>query len=345
MNIVVLAGGLSPERDVSLTSSSLIANALMRRGHNVALVDVYRGLDRVPEDISSLFVTGVEYSYRVETSEPDLDALKASCGGQEALIGPGVTELCRAADVVFVGLHGGMGENGQLQATLDNMGIKHYTGTGYIGALLSMDKDIAKRLMNAAGVPTPEGVYFDTERDSADLIEKKVGFPCVIKPASCGSSVGVSKVYDRAGLDAALAAAKKYERHVLAEKMISGRELTCAVLDGKALPPVEIIPKSGWYDYANKYQSGATTEICPAPLTAAETARVGELAIKAFNALRMEMYGRADFILSDSGEIYCLEVNALPGMTPTSLLPQEAAAVGIGYDDLCELLVDLAYKK
>ncbi|MCQ2354032.1 MAG: D-alanine--D-alanine ligase [Clostridia bacterium] len=345
MNIVVLAGGLSPERDVSLTSGSLIANALIRRGHNVALVDVYCGLDNIPADIKSLFRNDKVYSYHVEKAEPDLDAVKASCGGREALIGPGVIELCTAADVVFVGLHGAMGENGQLQATLDNLGIRHYTGTGYIGALLSMDKDISKRLMTEAGVPNAEWVYFDTEKDDPSVICEKIGFPCVIKPSSCGSSVGVSRVFTNEELKTALSAAKKYERFIIAEKMISGRELTCAVLDGVALPPVEIIPKSGWYDYANKYQSGATTEICPAPLTEEQTRRIGEVALNAFHALRMEMYGRADFILGDDGEFYCLEVNALPGMTPTSLLPQEAAAVGIGYDELCDKLVHLAFEK
>jgi D-alanine-D-alanine ligase len=127
--------------------------------------------------------------------------------------------------------------------------------------------------------------------------------------------------------------------------MIKGREFTIAILDGKALPPVEIIPKCGFYDYKNKYQSGLTEEICPAHLTEDENKRLAEAALAAFSALRMEMYGRADFILGSDGEFYCLEVNALPGMTPTSLLPQEAAAVGIGYDALCELLVKLAYKK
>lgn len=345
MKIVVLAGGLSPERNVSLTSAALIANALQRKGHSVALVDVYVGLDKLPEDVNTLFRTGVEYTASVGSVVPDLDALRASCGGRTALIGPGVLDVCRAADVVFLGLHGAMGENGQLQAALDCAGIARYTGTGYIGAMLSMDKDISKRLMTAAGIPNARWMYFDTARDNLRDIVEKVGIPCVIKPASCGSSVGVSRVFNESELAAAIADGKKYERFLLAEQLLIGRELTCAIFDGRALPPVEIIPKSGWYDYKNKYQSGATTDICPAPLTENETARVGELAVQAFKALRMEMYGRADFIYANDGEFYCLEVNALPGMTPTSLLPQEAAAVGIAYDDLCDRLVQLAYKK
>lgn len=345
MKIAVLAGGLSPERDVSLTSGSLIATSLSRSGHSVALVDLYLGIPSLPDDIDSLFLEGKSYEYKVSSSEPDLEALIAANGGKRAPIGDGVIEVCRAADVVFLALHGSVGENGQLQATLDCHGIKHYTGTGYIGALLSMDKDISKRLMVEAGVKTPRWVYVDTKAPNAKEIAATVGLPCVIKPSSCGSSVGVSIIYDVADIEAAVNASAKYERWLLAEEMIKGRELTIAILDGKALPPVEIIPKCGFYDYKNKYQSGLTEEICPANLTEEQNARLADAALRAFGALRMEMYGRADFMLGEDGEFYCLEVNALPGMTPTSLLPQEAAAIGIGYDALCELLAELASKK
>ena len=345
MKIAVLAGGLSPERDVSLSSGSLISNALIRKGHSVAFADVYKGLDVIPEDFGTLFTACGSYSYKVPETAPDLEAVKASCGNREALIGPGIIELCRAADVVFIALHGAMGENGMLQASLDCAGIRHYTGTGYIGALLAMDKEIAKIQMKNGGVPVPEGIYFDTAEGNIDDIDEKIGYPCVIKPVSCGSSVGVSRVNNRDELKDALSLARTYERFVLAEKMIKGRELTCAILDGHALPPVEIIPKEGFYDYKNKYQSGATTEICPAPLSAGETKEIGRLAELAFRTLRMEMYGRADFILADDGRFYCLELNALPGMTPTSLLPQEAAVVGYSYADLCEEIVRLALEK
>ena len=345
MKIAVLAGGLSPERDVSLTSGSLIATSLSKSGHSVALVDLYLGIKDPPSDINSIFVKGGSYSHKVETAEPDLEALIASNGGKRAPIGDGVIDICRAADVVFLALHGSIGENGQLQATLDCHGIKHYTGTGYIGALLSMDKDISKRLMVEAGVKTPRWIYVDTTHPNAKEIAAEVGLPCVIKPASCGSSVGVSIINNVDEIDAAIKASAKYERYLLAEEMIKGREFTIAILDGKALPPVEIIPKCGFYDYKNKYQSGLTEEICPAELSDEQNTRLADAALKAFSALRMEMYGRADFILGVDGEFYCLEVNALPGMTPTSLLPQEAAAVGIGYDELCELLVKLAYEK
>ena len=345
MKITVLAGGLSPERDVSLTSGSLIATSLSRSGHAVALVDLYLGVKELPSNLEDVFVKGRSYSYKVETAEPDLEALIASNGGRRAPIGEGVLDICRAADVVFLALHGSIGENGQLQATLDCHGIKKYTGTGYIGALLSMDKDISKRLMAEAGVKTPRWVYVDTANPNAAEIAATVGLPCVIKPVSCGSSVGVSIINSADEIEAAVKASAKYERYLLAEEMIKGREFTIGVIDGKALPPVEIIPKCGFYDYKNKYQSGLTEEICPAHLTDEENEKLAAAALGAFSALRMEMYGRADFMLGKDGEFYCLEVNALPGMTPTSLLPQEAAAIGMDYDALCELLVKLAYEK
>ena len=342
MKIIVLAGGLSPEREVSLTSGSLIANALMERGHDVALVDVYVGIT------GSLVWRGrgdAAYHATVAETVPDLEAVKASCGGREALIGPGVLEACHEADVVFIALHGAMGENGQLQATLDNFGIKCYTGSGYIGSLLAMDKDITKRMLTLAGVANAPWILFDAAHDDAARIKAEIGLPCVVKPCSCGSSVGVSIVENEAELDAALAFARAYEPLVLIEKKIVGREFSIAILDGEALPAVEIIPKSGFYDYKNKYQGGCTTEICPAPLTADEAARLADAAKRVFAALRLDNYARIDFILDAEGTFWCLEANTLPGMTPMSLMPQEAAAVGIPYGELCERIAQLAYAK
>ena len=198
MNIAILAGGISPERDVSLSSASLIAAALMRNGNKVYLADVYEG---IPESVTidgSIFRSDYNYSYKVEETVPDLDAVIAKNGGRKELIGPGILELCRAADVIYIGLHGAMGENGQLQATLDNFNIK-YTGSGYEGSLLAMDKDLAKILMGRAGVPVPTGEVCDPRDPKAKDIALSVGLPCVIKPCSCGSSVGISMI-DREGL-------------------------------------------------------------------------------------------------------------------------------------------------
>jgi len=343
MNIAVLAGGYSPERDVSLTSGSLIANALIDEGHNVCLADVYLGIDGT-DDAKSLFNKEKKPIHKVTHSVPDLDALKASSGNGDALIGKGIIDLCRAADVVFLALHGAMGENGQLQATLDSYGIK-YTGSGYVGSLLAMDKDISKKMFVGAGVNTPEWMYISAKQVDIDEIEQRIGYPCVVKPCCCGSSVGISIPENRAELENALKKAEKYEDSILIEKKISGREFTVGILDGEVLPAVEIIPTEGFYDYKNKYQAGKTVELCPAPIDDDLMAILAEQTRLAFDALRLSGYSRFDYIVDKDGKPWCLEANTRPGMTPTSLLPQMAAAVGISYGKLCCKIVDLALKK
>lgn len=343
MNIAVLAGGYSPERDVSLTSGSLIANALIDEGYNVCLADVYLGIkdDNITKE---LFNKEKKAVYKVEHDVPDLAALKETSGNGNALIGKGIIELCRLADVVFLALHGAMGENGQLQATLDNFGIK-YSGSGYVGSLLAMDKDISKKMFVGAGVRTPEWLYFTAKEGNIAEIEEKIGYPCVVKPCSCGSSVGISIVDDRSGLEKALAEAEKYEDNILVEKKIEGRELTVGMLDGEVLPAVEIIPTEGFYDYKNKYQAGKTVELCPAPISDEIKDALAEQTKLAFAALRLSGYARFDYIVDENNDPWCLEANTLPGMTPTSLLPQMAAAAGMSYGALCSKIVELAMKK
>ena len=341
MKITVLAGGLSPERDVSLSSGALIAASLIRSGHEVALVDVYEGIDSDAE-ISGFFTKIPPAPYHVAESEPDLDAIIERNGGRRELIGPRVLELCRAADVVFIALHGAMGENGQLQATLDIYGIK-YTGSGYDGSLLAMDKELTKKLIAAAGICTAEGLCGRAHEIDEKRVLFEVGLPCVVKPCDCGSSVGVSIVQTEGELSAALELARGFGERVVVEKMIKGREFSVGILDGVALPAIEIIPKEGFYDYQNKYQGGKTLEVCPAELTEEEARAAAKTAADVFSVLRLRGYSRIDLILEESsGKFYCLEANTLPGMTPTSLLPQEAAAAGIGYDELCERIAKLA---
>ena len=345
MKIAVLAGGLSPERNVSLTSGSLIANALSAAGHRVALLDVYKNADI--SDIESLFALDTKHSFSVDEAQPNLEAVIAANGGRRTNIGDGVLDVCREADVVFLALHGAMGENGQLQATLDNYGIHRYTGSDYVGSLLAMDKDIAKKMLRSSGVLTADWIMLrDASAASADKAEREIDYPCVIKPNSCGSSVGVSIVNNREELERALSDAFAWESMIMCEKLVSGREMTVGILDGEVLPAIEIIPNEGFYDYKNKYQAGKTTELCPAPITDAEYADMAEATRRGFDALRLGMYARFDYIISkEAGRAYCLDANTLPGMTPTSLLPQMAAAIGLGYTELCERLCELAMKK
>ena len=361
MNILVLAGGLSPERDVSLSSGSLIANALASRGDAVLLADLYTGCD-IPEgaDPLSLFSSDVRYNAAVPESAPDLEALRAEYESvnRGSLFGRNILKLCHAADRVFIALHGACGENGQLQAALDMHGIS-YTGSGYLGAALAMDKDIAKRIAAADGIPTALSLKI-TRDTEPETILSKVGLPCVIKPCAGGSSVGVSIVRCEQELSAALDTGFAYEDSLLAERFVAGREFSLGVLDCKglpknvtpdmslctregdllALPAIEIIPRCGFYDYRNKYQSGLTEEITPADLTPEQSGRIQRLALTAHRSLRLGGYSRSDFILDEvTGDFVWLEANTLPGMTPTSLLPQEAAAAGISYVSLCETIV------
>lgn len=338
MNILVLCGGLSTERNVSLSSGSLVSAALRRKGHRVLTLDVYRGYpETLPADPLSLFTVEQQPATAV-SGVPDLDAVIASCGGRKEKVGPNVISLAKAADIVFFALHGDIGENGKLQATFDNFGVK-YTGTGYQGSLIAMDKSLSKILLRAAGVTVPAGEVFPARKESIPEILRKVGLPCAVKPVSGGSSVGVSLVDDEPSLEKALLLAGKYEETVLVEKKITGRELTQGMLCGKVLPPVEIVPLTGFYDYENKYKAGATKEICPAPVGKEVLSRLAKTTEAVFSALRLGSYARVDYILGDDGVLYCLEANTLPGMTVTSLLPQEAAAVGIDYDTLCETIV------
>ena len=340
MKIAVVCGGLSNERDVSITSGSCVARALREKGHKVVLLDLYYGYSGKYMDPAELFEREQEelrYSVREET--PDIEKMIAD--GDGSRIGKNVIEICRAADISFLALHGEDGENGKVQATFDMFGIR-YTGSGYLGSALAMNKELSKVLFRHSGIPTPAGIVLEKGAESYE----DVGFPCVVKPCSGGSSVGTSIVYSRDEYDAALEFAFRFEARVLVERYVKGRELTVGVMDGRAMPVIEIIPKSGWYDYKNKYQAGLTEELCPAPLSPEDTDRVQRLAERVAEALMIDVYCRADFLMDESdGQLYCLEANTLPGMTPTSLVPQMGAAQGMDFSEVCEKIIAVSMEK
>ena len=336
MKVVVLGGGLSPERDVSKKSASLIANALLRKGHEVAVIDLYDGIE-TDEPCESLYRKGNdnEFSYTIPETEPDLDAIIAAHGGRQEWVGPRVIEMCKTADSVFLGLHGSHGENGQVQAVLDAYGIK-YTGCNYLGCAIAMDKALSKALVAGAGIKTAKWITASSDEISVEMVKDQIGIPCVVKPIGCGSSCGVSVVKTEEELKAAIDYASKYKQLILVEQFITGREITIAVLNNHALPIIEIRPHEGFYDYKNKYQSGLTDHICPADL-GKYTEEAKRIAEKSFEILRMSSYGRIDYIFDEEkGEFWFIEANNLPGMTNTSLVPEAAAQEGIEYDDLCE---------
>lgn len=344
MNIVVLCGGTSTERDVSISSGTLICKALERNGHNSLLLDVYLGIDAYDKStVFKLGVNGLKLKAGVSNIAPDILQIKKLRENPEVFFGPNVLEICKLADIVFIALHGENGENGKVQAVFDLLNIK-YTGTGYEGSLLGMSKDLTRKVLTANGVNMAKGITLYKE-DSYEAVKDKLFVPAVVKPASGGSSIGVSIVNNEEELKAAIITAKEYDDVVVIEEYIKGREFSVGVIDGKALPIIEIIPKQGFYDYKNKYQAGLTEEICPANLNEFDTKNMQQLAEKAYKSLGLKVYSRIDFILSYEGVPYCLEANTLPGMTPTSLLPQEAAEEGITYEELCEKIVELSLKK
>ena len=337
MKIVVLAGGLSDERNVSLSSGCKVCAALRERGHQAALIDMYLGSEQAPE---ALFCAPIPAELtKIGRQAPDLAAVRASrSGGGDSLFGPGVLEACRMADVVFLALHGACGEDGRVQAAFELMGIP-YTGAGHLGSAIAMDKDLTKKLIAPLGVATPRWELVRYTQDDIPALAARLEVPCVVKPAASGSSIGVSIVYRREELSGALAGALAYGGVCVVEQYIAGREIQVGILEDKALPSIEIIPKAGFYDYENKYQPGAAEEITPAPIPAQWEQRLGEAALTVFRALGLSVYARADFIVTGDGVPWFLEINTLPGMTPTSLLPQEAAAAGIGYGELCERII------
>jgi len=340
MKIVVLAGGISTERDVSLISGSKIYEALKGRGHQAILLDIFLGYEGNADTVFDEDRNWTEMVAGISEEEPDIEKVKAlRKDNSNVLFGPNVIKICQSADIVFMGLHGDSGENGKVQAAFDLLDIK-YTGTDYLSSALAMDKGITKQMFLTYGVGTPKSYLL---KDSSE--EYITDFPCVVKICNGGSSVGVFIAQNEEEYKDALKKAFTYEGRVLVEQYIKGREFTDCVIEGEALPIVEIIPKVGFYDYKNKYQAGSTEEICPAAISKELTKRIQEEAVKAFNALGIKTYARMDFIVDDKENIFCLEANTLPGMTPTSLIPQEAAAIGKSFPELCEWIIEVSLKK
>ncbi len=314
MKIAVICGGISPEREVSLSSGKMVAEALIGRGHEVTLADLCGGI----------------------LTESLAPKPRNELSGRE--IGDGIIELCSHVDAVFPALHGGVGEDGRFRAALDLYGIR-CAGAGFLPCAIAMDKTLTKTLLRTAGITVPRGISLK-KGEAVNL--HSVRFPCVIKPKCGGSSLGVSFAENENELKTGLNDAFSVTDEVVIEEKLVGRELTVGIVNGRALPAVEIIPKVGFYDYKNKYTVGAIDEICPAPLSSAEESRLAKTALRAASAIGTSALCRVDFILS-GGIFYCLEINALPGMTKTSLLPLEAEAVGISYPELCGMILETAF--
>lgn len=325
MKIIVLAGGISPERNVSLISGIQIASALINKGHQVMLLDLWKGIHS--EDFPAVYQT------TNKNWNKKIDILKTPLLNEKSIIGEGIIPLCQEADKVFLALHGSIGENGNLQSILETNHI-NFTGTKSVGSMLAMDKAISKRMLQAYQILTPT---FLESRDP-EFDTDKINLPCVVKPCSCGSSVGISIAETKSDLENAIKNAKKFENNFIVEEKINGREFSVGILNGEVLPPIEIIVKEGFYDYDNKY-NGNTKEVCPAIINEELLNKLQESAKKVHHALRLGAYSRIDFIVDSENNCYCLEANTLPGMTPMSLFPQEAKAMNITFEELCDRII------
>jgi D-alanine-D-alanine ligase len=355
LKIAVLYGGTSTERDISLVTGRAIGLALAGRGHEVLLVDTARGDVPVgPEQAAAAAGIGAK--------PPRLGHEKGNA--LNAVAGRAVSD----ADVVFVALHGGTGEDGTIQGLLELAG-KRYTGSGVLASGLAMDKRAAKVLFREVGVPTPRWtiVRYDGPaggggapafpddvrvsqvsggKASGEMVFGEAselgGYPLIVKPNDQGSTVGLTLVREESLLAPAIELAAEYSRRVLMEAYIPGREMTVAILGETALPVVEITPERGLYDYESKYTKGQSSYVCPAEIPDSLSSELERFALLAYSALGCVGYARVDFRVTDELEPFCLEVNTVPGMTAVSLVPMAAEAAGISFPDLVEKIVELA---
>jgi D-alanine-D-alanine ligase len=329
MRIAVLMGGTSDERDVSLSSGAQVAHALRRAGHDVVAVDTVRGaLPR--EEERRLLAEGVR------ANPPALVELERLDEGHTVALtrDPALGEV----DLFFLALHGGSGEDGTIQSLLDVAGVA-YTGSDRLGCSLAMDKEVTKRLLREAGIPTPDWL---TGSPTASEVEAALGLPVIVKAAGGGSSLRLHLAHDRAELEAAIEDSRDWHDLALFERYVKGRELTVGIVGDQALPVGEIIPAHEYFDYACKYQPGLAQEVFPADIPVELAERVQALALAAHRALRMRDFSRVDFMVDERGGAWCLEANSLPGMTANSLLPKAARAAGIEFPELCDRIARLA---
>ncbi len=336
--VLLVIGGDSCERDVSIDSGKAVFEALRKVGHRVFVTDPLQPQIKPAEDPRKFF------DDTTITREPprfDDERYKAR---QDfvAVLGQHNNMSC---DVVFNGLHGGAGEDGTFQAVLDYLGVR-YTGSGACSCAVAMNKELSKRLVADAGVPVATHIFVDSPTHESVVVDHQVAerlsFPVVVKPNHEGSSVGVTVVPDRESLAGAIERAKTFGGPYMIESFVPGREITAAVMDHNNLPLLEIRPRQGFYNYENKYQPGSCEYLVPAPLDAATTDAVSRSALAAYRALGCRGYARVDFRLTDDGQHFFLEANTLPGLTANSLFPKAAKAAGIEFPELVDNILRLA---
>jgi D-alanine-D-alanine ligase len=338
MNIAVLFGGISPERNVSIDGGKAVINALESKGHKVFPVDPAFGKDalRSKDQIVS------ENKF---VSAEEMDSFNT-----RNLIECADLDIFDEVDVAFIVLHGENGEDGKMQALLELRGVP-YTGSGVKASSLAIDKNSSKMIFTAAGILTPEWVIVPKEDwDNYDYFERirsEFGYKLVVKPNNQGSTVGITIIED-GNLDDihnAVIEASKYCDIVLIEKYIDGQEITVGIIGEEPLPLIEIIPEGGFYDYKHKYTKGKTQYICPAEINEDIAEFMQGIAQTAYLALDCKGFARADFRLNEDGEPYLMEINTIPGFTATSLVPMAAKEIGMDFPELCEKIIELTLTK
>jgi D-alanine-D-alanine ligase len=347
MRVVVLLGGESEERDVSLASGCQVADALRQSGHDVVALDPVGGALTLA-DKAKILAKGVGSlpPGEIAGGGASVSSVVSAVAGASTGTALAKHEEIFSADVVFPALHGGMGEDGTLQALLD-LGRVVYAGSGMLGSGLAMDKDVTKRILRDAGIPTPDWLLNPTAEEAVE----RLGLPIITKPVAGGSSVRLYLLGDSAGVEetirveAARASESGEASDMMYEAFVAGREFTVGILGEQALPVGEIVSEHTLFDYECKYQTGMADEIFPAEIPDTLAHTLHQRALKVHRLLRLRDFSRVDFMVDDKGEAWCLEANALPGMTANSLLPKAAHAAGITFPDLCDRIVRMAAER
>ncbi|MCX7798061.1 MAG: D-alanine--D-alanine ligase [Melioribacter sp.] len=329
ITVALLFGGVSPEREVSKSTAKSVLNALRELNYNVILIDPAYGLNQ-PKDEEDFFKSDDYSTLSPRNYIKIIDS-----------------DVFDKVDVAFIALHGKWGEDGTLQSLLDMRGIK-YTGSNVLASSLSMDKCMSKIMFQHYDVSTPRWFVINNIKEDINLIREKIkkffGYPCVVKPNDQGSTIGLTICRGDVEIQKSIELAFNYSNKVLIEEYIPGKEVTVGILEERALPVLEIKPKSGFYDYTSKYTSGMTEYEVPANLPKKVVEHLQHQALLAFNSLGCKSYARVDFRLTSDYKSYCLEVNTLPGMTNTSLLPKMAKAAGISFEELIDRIISYALK-
>ncbi|MBI5403819.1 MAG: D-alanine--D-alanine ligase [Ignavibacteriae bacterium] len=338
MKIALLAGGISSEREVSLASARAILMALRENGHEVKVIDPVFGAEKISEEIIFKDLVSKEYP-----SKEIMDKLLKE--SRKKVIECVNSDLFDDVGLAFLGLHGKYGEDGRIQTLLELRGIK-YTGSDILSSAVAMNKNVTKMIFRNCGILTADWIVLSKKDEiNTEDIVRRISLPFVVKPNDEGSTVGLTIVKEKSGIKDAVELGFSYTDSIMIEKYVKGRELTVSILGDKAYPLIEIKPKEGFYDYHHKYTKGMTEYICPAEINEDIAKKAQELALKAYHSLGCSVYSRVDFLLTDSEELFCLEVNTLPGMTALSLVPKAVGVTGMDFNMLIENIIALSLKK